>query len=116
MSCDRRAVVSAASDSGTLHSAVSSGVHREPPLPYGGPTQVCRAGATKQKGTAMLLPSRGARLTSVVAAAGALAIGMAGTAQADTAGRPGDIVGVGSDTLQNAVNFVFDGAPGVTGA
>ena len=45
----------------------------------------------------------------------ALSLVLAGPASADTAARNGDAVGVGSDTLQNAGDFVLDGAPGVAG-
>lgn len=48
--------------------------------------------------------------------AAAVSIAVANPAGADTAAQPGDAVGVGSDTLQNAADFVFDGAPGVPGA
>ncbi len=48
-------------------------------------------------------------------ASAAAAIALAAPAGADTAARSGDIVGVGSDTVQNAVDFAFDGAPGVAG-
>lgn len=36
-------------------------------------------------------------------------------AGADTGAQGGDVVAVGSDTAQNAVDFAFDGSPGVTG-
>ena len=55
-------------------------------------------------------------------AGGALAVAVvsialaATPANADTGAQPGDAVGVGSDTVQNAADFVFDGAPGVAGA
>jgi ABC-type phosphate transport system substrate-binding protein len=39
-----------------------------------------------------------------------------GSANADTsAPRAGDVAGVGSDTIQNAADFLFDGAPGTSG-
>ena len=40
-----------------------------------------------------------------------LAFALPGAASADTAARSGDVVGVGSDTLQNMADFLFDGAP-----
>lgn len=51
-----------------------------------------------------------------VLAAAAVSITLAVPAGADTAAQPGDVVGVGSDTVQNAADFVFDGTPGVSGA
>lgn len=48
-------------------------------------------------------------------AVAAASISLAVPAGADTAARSGDVVGVGSDTLQNAADFVFDGSPGVIG-
>ncbi|MBE7188296.1 substrate-binding domain-containing protein [Jatrophihabitans endophyticus] len=48
--------------------------------------------------------------------AAAISIAVATPANADTGAQPGDAVGVGSDTLQNGADFVFDGAPGVPGA
>jgi hypothetical protein len=51
----------------------------------------------------------GASLTAATAAVLALT---AGVANADTGARPGDIVGVGSDTAQYAGDFVLDGYPG----
>jgi ABC-type phosphate transport system substrate-binding protein len=55
-------------------------------------------------------------LAAGLAAAASLTLGLSGAAQADSAApRAGDVVGVGSDTLQNAANFLFDGAPGVAG-
>jgi PBP superfamily domain len=44
-----------------------------------------------------------------------LSLALSGVASADSAARPGDVVGVGSDTLQNGVDFFFDSAPGNTG-
>ena len=52
--------------------------------------------------------------TATVAAAASV-VALATPALADTAAQPGDVVGVGSDTVQNAADFVFDGAPGVAG-
>lgn len=50
-------------------------------------------------------------------AVAAVSIALAATpASADTGAQPGDAVGVGSDTVQNAADFIFDGAPGVAGA
>jgi ABC-type phosphate transport system substrate-binding protein len=56
----------------------------------------------------------GIAITVAAAAASVLAIA-APAANADTAARGGDVVGVGSDTFQNGVDFVLDGAPGVAG-
>jgi hypothetical protein len=42
-------------------------------------------------------------------------LALAGPASADTAARSGDVVGVGSDTVQNVMDFLLDGAPGVAG-
>ena len=53
-------------------------------------------------------------LAGLVATA-ATALALAASANADTAARSGDVVMVGSDTAQNAVNFLLDGAPGVSG-
>ena len=50
-----------------------------------------------------------------LALAAAAAMVAATPATADTAARSGDVVGVGSDTAQNALDFVLDGAPGVAG-
>lgn len=49
-----------------------------------------------------------------VAATAAITLAMSGVANADSAARPGDVVGVGSDTIQNAADFMFDSAPGLT--
>ena len=54
-------------------------------------------------------------LVACLAAATVMSLAVAGPASADTAARNGDAVGVGSDTLQNALDFVLDGAPGVAG-
>jgi len=48
-------------------------------------------------------------------ATAATSVALATSANADTAARNGDVVVVGSDTAQNAVNFVLDGAPGIAG-
>jgi ABC-type phosphate transport system substrate-binding protein len=48
-------------------------------------------------------------------ATAATSLALAASATADTAARNGDVVIVGSDTAQNAVNFLLDGAPGVAG-
>jgi ABC-type phosphate transport system substrate-binding protein len=48
-------------------------------------------------------------------ATAATSLALSTPASADTAARNGDIVIVGSDTAQNAVNFVLDTAPGVSG-
>jgi phosphate transport system substrate-binding protein len=50
---------------------------------------------------------------AVGAAVASLALAL--PAHADTAARTGDVVGVGSDTVQNMADFLFDGAPGVAG-
>lgn len=59
------------------------------------------------------------QLKAGLAAGATLAVGltlaMPGLAGADTAARTGDVVGVGSDTVQNASDFLWDGAPGVAG-
>ena len=53
-------------------------------------------------------------LTAVAVGVSALSIGLVATANAatarpaDTGARGGDVVGVGSDTLQNAADFIFD--------
>ena len=51
-----------------------------------------------------------------LAGASVAVISMASPAFADTGARSGDVVGVGSDTVQNAADFIFDGAPGTSGA
>jgi ABC-type phosphate transport system substrate-binding protein len=63
-----------------------------------------------------MLTSRTGLVVGLAAVTG-LTFGLAGIAQADTAApRNGDVVGVGSDTVQNMADFLFDGAPGnVTG-
>ena len=48
-------------------------------------------------------------------AVAAMSVAFAGNADADTSAQTGDIVVVGSDTLQNAINFALDGSPGVAG-
>jgi ABC-type phosphate transport system substrate-binding protein len=50
-------------------------------------------------------------LAAGVTLATGLAFALPGAASADTAARSGDVVGVGSDTLQNMADFLFDGAP-----
>ncbi len=49
------------------------------------------------------------------AAVASVALSTTSASASSSAPRTGDVVGVGSDTLQNAANFVFDGSPGVTG-
>lgn len=44
-------------------------------------------------------------------AAVALSLALVPTAQADIGPQPGDVVGVGSDTVQNIMNFIADGDP-----
>lgn len=61
-----------------------------------------------------LLSKRVAVAAGAVGAAVA-SLALALPAHADTAARSGDVVGVGSDTVQNAADFLFDGAPGVAG-
>jgi ABC-type phosphate transport system substrate-binding protein len=48
-------------------------------------------------------------------AASVVSIALAVPAVADTGAQPSDAVGVGSDTIQNAADFAFDGSPGVAG-
>lgn len=62
----------------------------------------------------LVLSKRAGALAGLVAAA-ATSLALATPASADTAARNGDVVVVGSDTAQNAVNFLLDTAPGVTG-
>ena len=50
-----------------------------------------------------------------VVAAAAVSVALAAPANADTGAQAGDVVIVGSDTVQNAINFVLDGSPGVAG-
>lgn len=64
----------------------------------------------------MLKLNRKVSVAVSLAAVVAAAVALAGPATADTAARNGDVVGVGSDTVQNAGDFLFDGAPGVAGA
>lgn len=54
-------------------------------------------------------------IATATLAAAASVVALATPALADTSAQPGDVVGVGSDTVQNAADFVFDGAPGVAG-
>ena len=63
----------------------------------------------------MLVLSKKAGAVASLIAAAATSLALAAPASADTAARNGDIVVVGSDTAQNAVNFLLDTAPGVTG-
>lgn len=62
----------------------------------------------------LVLSKRAGAIAGLVAAA-ATSLALATPASADTSARSGDIVIVGSDTAQNAVNFLVDTAPGVTG-
>lgn len=62
-----------------------------------------------------VLKKVGIAATAAAVVASALSITLAGSASADTGARNGDIVGVGSDTLQNAVDFLLDGGPGYAG-
>ena len=52
---------------------------------------------------------RKARYVAAAVAAAGIGLSLVGSATADESARPGDVVGVGSDTLQNIVNFVADG-------
>lgn len=61
----------------------------------------------------VLRKKTGALIGLVAVAATSLAL--ATPASADTSARTTDVVGVGSDTVQNIVDFVLDGAPGVAG-
>jgi hypothetical protein len=54
-------------------------------------------------------------IAASLTAAAAVSIALAVPASADTGAQVGDAVGVGSDTLQNGADFVFDGSPGVAG-
>ncbi|MGN6607219.1 MAG: substrate-binding domain-containing protein [Jatrophihabitans sp.] len=63
----------------------------------------------------MLVLSKKIGVVAGLVATAATSLALAGSAQADTSARSGDIVVVGSDTAQNAVNFLLDAAPGVTG-
>ena len=49
------------------------------------------------------------------AAAASMLLSSTSASATSAAPRTGDVVGVGSDTLQNAANFLFDSAPGVAG-
>lgn len=55
------------------------------------------------------LGRRSAKLTLAAAVAGGLGLTMAGPALADYSPGPLDVVGAGSDTVQNIMNFVADG-------
>jgi ABC-type phosphate transport system substrate-binding protein len=63
----------------------------------------------------MLVFSKKAGALVGLAAAAATAFAIASPAYADSGARSGDVVGVGSDTAQNIVDFVLDGSPGVAG-
>jgi hypothetical protein len=63
----------------------------------------------------MLVLSKRVGVVAGLVAAAATSLAVAMPASADTAARSGDVVVVGSDTAQNAVNFVLDTAPGVSG-
>jgi ABC-type phosphate transport system substrate-binding protein len=63
----------------------------------------------------MLVLSRKVGVLAGLVATAATSLALASSASADTGARAGDVVVVGSDTAQNAVNFVLDTAPGVTG-
>lgn len=63
----------------------------------------------------MLVLSKKVGVMAGLVAAAATSLALATPASADTAARSGDIVIVGSDTAQNAVNFLLDTAPGVSG-
>ena len=54
-------------------------------------------------------------VAAAATASAAIFVALALPAHADTAAQSGDAVIVGSDTVQNAVDFALDGAPGVTG-
>lgn len=62
-----------------------------------------------------VLKKVGIAATAAALVASALSITLAGSASADTGARTGDVVGVGSDTIQNAADFLFDGQPGAAG-
>ena len=51
----------------------------------------------------------------VILTAAAVSVALAAPALADTGAQANDVVIVGSDTVQNAINFVLDGSPGVAG-
>jgi ABC-type phosphate transport system substrate-binding protein len=63
----------------------------------------------------MLVLSKKVGVLAGLVAAAATSLALAAPASADTAARSGDIVVVGSDTAQNAVNFLLDTAPGLSG-
>lgn len=54
-------------------------------------------------------------IVAALVAAAATSLALSTPASADTAARSGDVVVVGSDTAQNAVDFLLDTAPGVSG-
>ena len=54
-------------------------------------------------------------LCLIGATAAALTLTSTSASASSSAPRNGDVLGVGSDTLQNAVNFLFDGSPGSPG-
>lgn len=58
-----------------------------------------------------LLRKVGIATAALAVAATSMAL-MSSPASADSGARPGDVVGVGSDTLQNAADFIFDGGNG----
>jgi ABC-type phosphate transport system substrate-binding protein len=63
----------------------------------------------------MVVLSKKVGVLAGLIATAATSLALATSASADTAGRSGDVVMVGSDTAQNAVNFLLDTAPGVLG-
>ena len=63
----------------------------------------------------LVLSKRRVGVFAALVASSATAFAVAAPALADTGARSGDVVIVGSDTAQNAVNFLIDTAPGVTG-
>lgn len=62
-----------------------------------------------------LRKSRSLASLAVVSSAVAVLSMLGGAAKADYAPASGDVVGVGSDTVQNIMDFVADGAPGLPG-
>ncbi|HVY08632.1 MAG TPA: substrate-binding domain-containing protein [Mycobacteriales bacterium] len=61
----------------------------------------------------MRMLNRRAGIAAGALAVAGLTLASTGVASADSpAARPSDAVGVGSDTLQNLADFLFDGAPG----
>jgi hypothetical protein len=63
----------------------------------------------------MVVLSKKVGVLAGLIATAAASLALATSASADTAARSGDIVIVGSDTAQNAVDFLVDTAPGVSG-